>query len=197
MSSKYSNLNSILGDWSEILGDILYREDVKEFASALKTTKALPFDEIYGDDDYFKTIREMPFEGVKVLYIKEFADSPEQQLQEIEAQIFDNFNLAVSVQPDFSWLTKQGVVIYPRYYTWGTPTSLHKQWSLFTDEALVRIAKSDPRIIICTNNPEIRTIITKHAPLTMVICHSPIAWRIIDGHIMKAFETKVNWTPKI
>jgi hypothetical protein len=194
---KYDNLKSVLGDWSELLGHILYYDTVKDFAKELKGTRALPFDEVFGDTDYFRTVREMPYGEIKAIYIKEYNDEPTQQLREMEEELFDGLCLPLSIQKDFNWLSKQGLVVFPRYYTWGTPTTLHKQWSYFTDEALTIILKDNPKIIVCTNNPEVKAFLFKRIPEIKILPHGPNAWRLINVYIKKVFKTEINWLPKI
>lgn len=192
---KIQLTTNLVGDWAPLIGDIFYWEEVKKFSNELKKMKALPFEDVYGDSDYFKYFKETPLEKIKVVYVKEYNDSFDQQLREIELDIFDGFSLNVSSEKDVSWLHIQGVMVFPRYYTWGSSSIFHKQWSIITDNILKRLVQNK-YICVCTSNPEIINLVEGSNSATKIIGQGPGCWKKINDFIKNDLKETVKWNPE-
>ena len=194
MSQDYSKVKPLVKSWTPLIGDMFFHPWMQSFAKELQVTRELPFDEVHGDEDYFKIFREIELDSVKFVYIKDVPDSPEQQLREIELDLFEGLNLNLMIQEDFSWLHDQGVMVLPRKFTWGTPEALHDKWKYFTDEVLKRLMLKQ-FIGVCTNDQDVLKLIDKTNSAVFSCGQGPGCWNNIDSFIQEYLGEKIEWDP--
>lgn len=191
---KIKAMEPIVGTWAELIADIFFWDEVVKFSTDLKKMRELPFEEVFGDKDYFKYFKEVDLKNIKAVYVKEFNDKPEDTIREIELDLFDGFSLQVSAQRDYEWLHIQGVMVFPRYYTWGSSSIFHKQWCIITDYILKRLVQHK-YIAVCTSNPEVIKSVTDSNSATKIIGQGPDCWSKIKSFIDDDLKQPINWIP--
>jgi len=188
-----SKVEPIVGTWTSFIGDLFYNNDIQEFSRELNIATCLPLEKIHGSRDYFKVFRLTDFYNLRAVYIKDLNDSPYQQLAEIEEDIFDGLNVGLMAEENLEWLYDQGILILPRFFTWGSQEYLHKKWSLFTNEVIKRIANTN--VLICTSDQEVVKIILDENKDANLIGQGPSCWKKIDNEIRNTFEKNIVWEP--
>ena len=202
---RIEHLKPTLNTWAPLLCDLFYEKKNVEFASAVKREKIMPFNEIFDFDSSnlhssamkpFECLRRTPLNKLKAIYIREKDDDIRQQLQEIELDIFDRFNLTVSTQTDFNWLYEQGIMIFPMKYTWGNSPGEHDKWNQFTLEILKLILLQKPVLVSC-GMQEVVSFIIKNNLDSPIIGRGPGCWQNIKDYVDDSYDETVEWDPWI
>ena len=186
-----SQLDDMLGTWAPHIGREFYKPYMKQIQEKIEHRKTNVFETFHTtNDNVLKVFVDNNYDNVKVLYIVDDLSFNPKHLLNIESEMCDGLCLPLSIQQDYSWLHKQGIMFFPLHLSWGD--CKHVEWRVFTEEVLLKIT-GERNVLVVSNNATINEFITT-TRIGTDIESSLIHWALIDTWIKKHYNTEIDWT---
>lgn len=178
----------IVGTWASLIGPEFYKPYMKEVQQKITEKKKNIFEQFFGINDYFEVFKKTSLDRLRAIVIVDTPQFDQEIMFDIEHQLFNGLNLNLTSHTNYDWLLNQGIMVFPRAYTWGL-SGPHKEWFVFTDEVLIKstIAKD---ILICTKKESIEIMLNELGSNSSTLVKRDY-WKTID----KYYKGQINWEP--
>ena len=129
-------MKEVFGSWAPLLGNEITKEYAQEISKSISARKKNVFEEFKSNSDYFEHFKKVDLSNVKCIVQVEYAQFDPSILYEIEKQIHNGLNLDLTSNSSYDCLYEKGILILPRYCSWGisrfekTP---HEEWKVLSD----------------------------------------------------------------
>ena len=188
------SVKDLVGTWAPLIECEFYKPYMKEIQAKSNIRKKNIFEKYYCDAPIFKQFLITPLQKLKVVFIVDNPKFNDVYLRDIEKDLFNGLNINLSVHEDYEWLHQQGIMFFPREFSWGS--TKHHEWHTFTDNVL--LAVKDKPVLIVTNKSDIISMLESMQYNGQIMSElGPNLWKKVDTWVKDNYKQETIWSPSI